>query len=192
MMQELDTDLLGYFPLQRNLDWIAENNLTADRPSTIGRRSQKPPPGTPSESQDIGALMQRQALPKMAIPENQEASAYSQTHTPDCPQAHNLPQAPEQTAAGFPYISALATKQDIKNLLNEFCQTLAMDISVIQADLQVVTDRVRATEEYIIDVRWEVTNVKDSLQNVQKTQQAFSTHLATLKDHSRRNNLKIT
>ncbi|CAH2223692.1 Hypothetical predicted protein, partial [Pelobates cultripes] len=76
----------------------------------------------------------------MAAPANQQALADPQTQTPDYPQAQTLPQTPEHTTAALPDISALATKHDIKNLFTEFRQKLATDI-VIQADLQVVTDR---------------------------------------------------
>ncbi|CAH2251248.1 Hypothetical predicted protein, partial [Pelobates cultripes] len=87
----------------------------------------------------------------MAAPVYQEIPADPQAQTPDHPPAHTPPLAAETPAAGFPDFSALATKQDIKNYLTEFRQTLSTDIAIIQADLQVVMDRVKANEEDIID-----------------------------------------
>ncbi|CAH2220256.1 Hypothetical predicted protein [Pelobates cultripes] len=146
-------DLFGCIPPQTDCieDWSTENILPAKQPSNMGRRSQKPLQGTPSKTPNIMAMLQRQALHKIAAPEHQEAPA---DLSPDHPQAHTLLHTPETTTAGPPDLSALATKQDIKNYLTELHQTLATDIAVIQADLQAVIDRVRATEEDILEPPW--------------------------------------
>ncbi|CAH2293657.1 Hypothetical predicted protein [Pelobates cultripes] len=146
-------NLLGRIPHQRELYWGTEKPSMAQQPTNMGRHSQKPTTGMQTKSQDIGALLQRQAQPKMAAPENQELLADPQAQALNNPPAHTPPQAARAPITGLPDLSALASKQDIKNYLTEFRQMLATDIAVIQADLQMVTDRVRASEEDIIEIR---------------------------------------
>ncbi|CAH2310814.1 Hypothetical predicted protein [Pelobates cultripes] len=112
----------------------------------MGKRTQKPAPGTPTDSHEVGALLQRQAQHKMATQEEQEASADPLRQMQDNSDTQSILQGLEQTSPSCPDLSALATKKDIKNLSTDFQWKLAADIAVIQADMQVVTDRVHATE----------------------------------------------
>ncbi|CAH2273954.1 Hypothetical predicted protein [Pelobates cultripes] len=148
------------------------NATTPDLLPKMGRRSQKPLPGTLCNSRDIGSLLQRQAQSKMAAQDAYTAITELQAHTQE--KAPSQPKLPgcKQTPPIYPDFSTLASKQDMKTLLADFRQTLEADTAVIQTDLQMVTDRVCATEENIIVVKQAVSTMRDS--QVQKAQQAFS------------------
>ncbi|CAH2253468.1 Hypothetical predicted protein, partial [Pelobates cultripes] len=128
---------------------FAPLSTTPDPPTAMERCLQKPPPGMPNDTQDIGALLKRQTPHKMVAQGELEVSA--DHHRPNVPQVQPLTQGPEQTAPGFPDLSALVIKQDIQNLLYDFKQMLTANIVKIHAGVQMVTDRVRTTEEDILD-----------------------------------------
>ncbi|CAH2324802.1 pyruvate carboxylase, mitochondrial isoform X2 [Pelobates cultripes] len=107
----------------------------------------------------------------MATLEAGTITSTPQTPTQEETQPQSVQQGYEQTAPLYPDFSNLATKQDIKALLADFRQTWAADIAVIQTDLQMVTDRVRTTEEDIIDVKQAVSHMGDSLQEPQFSRQ---------------------
>ncbi|CAH2318730.1 Hypothetical predicted protein [Pelobates cultripes] len=85
-----------------------------DQHSTMGQGSQKPPPSTPQDAQDIWALLERQAQNKMVTQETWETVVATQNPEPDT--AQNTLHNSEEQAPNMPDWSTLATKQDIKDL----------------------------------------------------------------------------
>ncbi|CAH2245399.1 Hypothetical predicted protein [Pelobates cultripes] len=78
---------------------------TATTPDTLpdmGRRSQKPPPGTPCDSRDIGSMLQRQAIAKMAALDVHMAVIAPQTLIQEVAQPQPQQQISEQTAQKLP------------------------------------------------------------------------------------------
>ncbi|CAH2220481.1 Hypothetical predicted protein, partial [Pelobates cultripes] len=89
----------------------------------------------------------------MAALEDWEASKEPQRFMQGDPSQQLLPQGTEQSSPGNSNGTGPATKQDIRNLLKDVQKLLAADIEVIEANLQVVTDRVHTLEEDIVDIQ---------------------------------------
>ncbi|CAH2285208.1 Hypothetical predicted protein [Pelobates cultripes] len=103
--------------------------------AAMGRRSQNPPPETPSGSRDIGTMLQQQRpLAKMA-----GAPEHDTMQVPKDPIQPDLPPERPQTPMGIPDGSAPVTQHDFQHLIGEIKNLLATSIAAIKTDVQAIT-----------------------------------------------------
>ncbi|CAH2301614.1 Hypothetical predicted protein [Pelobates cultripes] len=86
---------------------------------------------------------------------------------------------------------APATKQDIQKLLLNMRQMFTADLDLIKVEVQGVTARIQSSEEDNLDTRHEMSNMHETLHQVQSAQATMALKLDLTEDHSRRANLKI-
>ncbi|CAH2301406.1 Hypothetical predicted protein [Pelobates cultripes] len=118
-------------------------NTTTDL-ANMGRKFQRIATGVCRHTQDVSAVLQHTAAPKMA------ATPYPDTSS-TCSEAameDNLHQQPSQDTQTDPDALTPATKLDIKNLLMELKQMSAADMALMKTEVQAVTDQVKTTEDY--------------------------------------------
>ncbi|CAH2282900.1 Hypothetical predicted protein [Pelobates cultripes] len=78
------------------------------------------------------------------------------------PPQQPITQVPKTPAICYVDVATLDTKQDFANLLTDI-KLLAADVDLVRAEVQMDTDRIRASEEDILDIRQDVYVTKDTV-----------------------------